>query len=230
MATILITGANRGVGLELARGYADRGDRVLACCRDPRSAQALNELADTRDSLSIHGVQLADAGSVKGLRDAIGDTAIDVLLNNAGTPGPAFETQTLMNMDYDGWAETFAVNTMAPLRMLQTFHDNLKRAGGKAITITSQFGALAFDVPIAYAYSSSKAAVNKVMRMGSQELAKEGIAVGLIHPGWVRTDMGGPKGELSPEESATGIIKVIDGITLENTGCFMKWNGETHDW
>jgi NAD(P)-dependent dehydrogenase (short-subunit alcohol dehydrogenase family) len=134
-------------------------------------------------------------------------------------------------MDFDGWAEAFAVNTMAPLRMLQAFRANLKAGkNARAITITSQMGAIAWGTPVMYAYCSSKGAVNKVMKMASVELAKDGIAVVLVHPGFVRTDMGGKNADISVEESAAGIMAVIAGSTLTSTGRFMKWNGEEHAW
>jgi len=227
MANVLITGANRGIGLQLATQYAGSGNHVHACCRDPQSATALQDLAG--EQLSVHQLVPTDADSVAALARTIGE--VDILINNAGTPGPAPEQQAALSMDFDGWLDTFDVNTLAPLRVLQAFHDTLKESSNaKAITITSQMGALDLNWPTMYAYCSSKAAVNKVMRMISVELAKDGIAVGLIHPGWVKTDMGGAGADISAEDSASGIIKVIDGINLENTGCFMKWNGEPHAW
>ena len=231
LSTILITGANRGIGLELARQYAVAGDRVLACCRMPEEAEALQALAADHAEVSVHGVRVAEGESVTVLAAELADLPIDVLINNAGAPGPGFAHQTVLNMDFDGWAETFAVNSMAPLRVLQALLPNLKLSGSaKAITITSQMGALSFDMPAAYAYCSSKAAVNKVMRLAALDLKAEGIAVGLIHPGWVQTDMGGPKAQITPEESAAGIVSAIKGIDLANTGCFLKWNGEAHEW
>ncbi len=115
--------------------------------------------------------------------------------------------------------------------MLQTFRNNLK-AGTRprAVTITSQMGALDLNMPVMYAYCSSKAAVNKVMRMISAELSGDGIAVGLLHPGWVKTGMGGADAEISADESATGIMSVIEALTLENTGSFQTWKGEPHAW
>jgi NAD(P)-dependent dehydrogenase (short-subunit alcohol dehydrogenase family) len=230
MATVMVTGANRGVGLELCRIYAERGDRVLACCRQPDSAETLNHLAENHD-LQVLEVSISDGDSVAALAAVQADTPIDVLINNAGTGGPGFENQSLLAMDYDGWAETFAVNTMAPLRMLQAFLPNLKQSnGGKTATVTSQMGAMALDMTVAYAYCASKAAVNKVMKLASVELAKDGISTCLIHPGWVQTDMGGPQAEITPQESAAGIISVLDGLNVENTGSFWKWNGEVHPW
>ena len=229
MANVLITGSNRGIGLELAKQYAARGDNVLACCRNPGGADDLNAAAS--DNLSVHALVPTDADSISGLVDAVSSTGVDILINNAGTPGPAPDQQTALNMDFDGWLETFNVNTLAPLRVLQGLAPLLEASGqGKAITISSQMGALDLNWPTMYAYCSSKAAVNKVMRMISVELAQKNVAVGLLHPGWVKTDMGGDGADITAEESAAGIISVIDGITLDNTGCFMKWNGEPHNW
>jgi NAD(P)-dependent dehydrogenase (short-subunit alcohol dehydrogenase family) len=225
MATVMITGANRGIGFELTKRYAKAGNDVIACCREPQNADGLNAL----ENVQVCGVRVSDGDSVAALKKEIGDRPIDVLINNAGAPGPA--QQSALEMDYDGWAEAFAVNTMAPFRMLQTFRENLKAAeGGKTITITSQMGALDLNWPLMYAYCSSKAAVNKIMRMVSLELAADGTAVALIHPGHVKTDMGGESAEIEVEESAAGIMSVIEGISLEGTGCFMKWNGEGHPW
>ncbi len=226
MSTVLITGANRGIGLELTKRYAAAGHEVLACCRQGADTAALDGL----DNVRVLNVAVADGESVAALAAEVGDQPIDILINNAGTPGPAPEQQSALQMDYDGWMDAFAVNTMAPLRMVQAFHDNLKAAGGKAITITSQMGALDLNWPVMYAYCSSKAAVNKVMRMISLELAKDGVAVGLIHPGHVKTDMGGPNAAIDVEESATGIMAVIDNVSLDDTGCFMTWEGKPHNW
>lgn len=231
MTTVLITGANRGIGLELTKRYATAGNSVLACCREPAKAKDLNALAAANKSVKVLGVHVADAKSVAALKVTLGDRPIDVLINNAGMQGPAPQNQSLEQMDYDGWAETFAVNSMAPLRMLQALRGNLaKGKQPKAVTITSQMGALSLDMTMAYAYCASKAAVNKVMRLASVELAQQGIAVSLIHPGWVKTDMGGPHAQLTVEESAKGIQSVIDKLTLDDTGSFRKWNGETHAW
>lgn len=231
MQTVLISGANRGIGLELARRYAAAGDRVLACCREPARATALAALAKAHPNLTVHGVRVSDGASVAALAAQIGDTPIDILINNAGMAGPPFQKQSLEEMDFEGWAETFAVNTMAPLRMLQAFRKNL-RAGRnpRAVSITSQMGAIAYKIPIMYAYCSSKGALNKVMKMASDALRQEGIAVLLVHPGFVKTDMGGPNAEITPEESAAGIVSVIAEASLADSGRFLKWNGEEHPW
>ena len=231
MSTVLITGANRGIGLEMTRLYAAMGHHVLACCRAPAKADGLAAVAKQHGGVRPLRVEVSKGESVAALAREIGDAPIDVLINNAGTPGPAAQQQSLAQMDYEGWAETFAVNTMAPLRMLQAFRSNLAAGTNpKAVTITSQMGALGLDMVAMYAYCSSKAAVNQLMRLASFELKKEGIAVALIHPGWVRTDMGGAQADLEPAASAAGIVSVIDKLSLAETGCFKKWNGETHVW
>ena len=231
MPTTLITGANKGIGLKLVERYAQAGHQVIACCRNPEAATDLQALAEQTGKVQIEGVTVGDGTSVTALRQRVGDQPVDLLINNAGMAGPAPDQQSAQAMDFEGWAETMNVNTMAPLRVLQAFRPNLAAAEhAKAVTITSQMGALSLNMPVMYAYCSSKAAVNKIMRMYATDAAQDGIAVQLIHPGWVQTDMGGAQAEITPEQSADGIVSVIDGLAMENTGSFMKWDGEVHDW
>jgi NAD(P)-dependent dehydrogenase (short-subunit alcohol dehydrogenase family) len=228
MANILITGANRGIGLELVKLYAAAGDTVLACCRD---AAAADDLKSIDGDVRIHEVQISEDASVAALAKSIGSEPVDLLINNAGMAGPSFGEQTAQIMDYAGWAETFEVNTIAPVRVMQALLENLKASdAGKVVTITSQMGALSLDMPVAYAYSTSKAAVNKFMKLAALELGQLGISVCVIHPGFVQTAMGGPNAEISAEESATGIKDTIEGLTAETNGSFWKWDGTTHGW
>ena len=228
MATVLITGTNKGVGLELTKLYATRGDQVLACCRNPAAA---SQLSAVPGSVEVHEVVVGDDQSVTALGRALADRPIDLMINNAGTLGPEVASQNTYEMDFDGWAEALNVNTMGPVRVLQALMPNLKAAeSAKVMTVTSQMGALSLDVVMAHAYCASKAAVNKFMRLAAADLKNDGIAVGLVHPGWVRTDMGGPDAEISAEESAAGVAAVCDQLSLENTGGFWKWTGEAHDW
>jgi len=228
MATILITGTNKGVGLELTKIYAARGDTVYAACRDPAGASAL---AEVPGEVVILPLVVGDSGSVTAMAEQLAGVTIDIVINNAGMKGPEFEEQNTYAMDFDGWAETINVNSMGPVRVMQALMPNLKQAeAAKVVTITSQMGALSLDMPAAHAYCASKAAVNKFMRLASIDLKKDGVAVGLIHPGWVQTDMGGPRADLTPQESAEGIVAVVDQLSMDSTGGFWKWNGETHDW
>jgi len=228
MATVLITGTNKGVGLEMTKIFAARGDTVLACCRNPDTA---DDLKAVTGDVKVLGVIVGDNDSVKALGKELEGTAIDLIINNAGMAGPGFAQQTTYEMDFDGWAETFNVNSMGPVRVMQALMPNLRLAdNAKVVTITSQMGALSLDMVAAHAYCASKAAVNKFMRMASIDLKKEDIAVGLVHPGWVQTDMGGPGADITAAESAEGCIAICDQLNIENTGGFWKWNGETHDW
>jgi NAD(P)-dependent dehydrogenase (short-subunit alcohol dehydrogenase family) len=230
MATVLITGANKGIGLQLTRLYAEAGNKVIACCRDASGAADLNALAAEHD-VDVRQVTVGDGDSVANLAKDLQGVTIDVLINNAGMAGPSFDQQTALNMDFDGWAEAFNVNAMAPVRVMQALIENLRAAdAAKIMTVTSQYGAMSFEMPMAYAYSTTKASVNKFMKMAALELGKEGISVGLVHPGWVQTDMGGPQADLTPTESATGIVGVIDKLSADSNGGFWKWDGEVHAW
>ncbi len=228
MSTVLITGANKGIGLQLARLYAEAGDKVIACCRDAASADELKALPGDVD---VKQVSVGDGASVAALGKSLSGVTIDILINNAGMAGPSFDKQTALSMDFDGWMEAFNVNSMAPVRVLQALIENLRASeGAKVMTVTSQYGAMSFNMPMAYAYSTTKAAVNKFMKMAAVELGKEGISVGLVHPGWVQTDMGGPTADLTAAQSATGIVAVIAGLNAETNGSFWKWDGEVHAW
>ena len=228
MGNIVITGSNRGIGLALANLYAKRGDTVFACCRTPGKAKELQALA-TSHSVRVVALDVADDRSVAALAKTV--TAVDTLINNAGVSGGPPEQQTAASMNFSAWADTFNVNALGPVRVMQALLPALKRsANAKVMSVTSQLGAISLDMAFALGYSASKAALNKFMRLAAIELKPEGIAVGLIHPGWVRTDMGGPGAHVAPAESAAGIANVIDQLSLQTTGGFWKWNGTRHEW
>jgi NAD(P)-dependent dehydrogenase (short-subunit alcohol dehydrogenase family) len=230
MASILITGANRGVGLALTRIYAQRGDAVFACCRAPSRAEELQALA-TMHSVQVLELDVTDAASVAARAQALSSQTIDTLINNAGIIGQPRVRQTATSMDFAMWAEILDTNTMGPVRVMQALVPQLKRsAQAKVMNVTSDLGALSHDDPIFFGYSASKAALNKFMRLAALELKREGIAIGLIHPGWVQTDMGGSDAPISPMASATGIVRVIDQLDLENAGSFWQWDGKLHSW
>ena len=230
MANVFITGANRGIGLELARQYAGAGERVFATCRTPGAADGLNDLAkSSADRLTVHALDVGDAASISGAAKVVGDTPIDILINNAGILGGA--SQTLEAIDFDAWIDAFKVMTIGPFRMVQTLLPNLKAAAApKVMTVTSQLAASTWPFGGSYAYSSAKAGVNKVMQTLAKDLKAQNITVSMIHPGWVKTDMGGAGADITPQESATGIRVVIAGLTAETSGKFYKWNGEIHPW
>ncbi|MEM9623290.1 MAG: SDR family oxidoreductase [Pseudomonadota bacterium] len=228
METILITGANRGIGLQLTRHYLDNGHRVLATCRQPDNAEALTDLAHHAE-LTIHPLEVTDADSVAALCDKLANIRIDVLVNNAGIMGG--DQQSRDDMDYAAWSEAFAVNTMAPFRLVTALLPNLMHAERpRAITISSQMGSLQRQSKGSYAYRSSKAAVNKVMQVMALELAADGIIVCPVHPGWVRTDMGGNNADISVAQSAAGIYQLISNLTPTDSGRFWTWEGQEHPW
>jgi NAD(P)-dependent dehydrogenase (short-subunit alcohol dehydrogenase family) len=230
MSNVVITGANRGIGLALANLYAQRRDTVFACCRTPAKATELAALAKNR-AVTLIPLDVGNDRSVAALADFFADTCVDTLINNAGVSGGPPEQQTATTMDFAAWADAFNVNSLGPVRVLQTLLPALKRsATPKVMSVTSQLGAISLDMAFAFAYSASKAALNKFMRLAAGELKSHGIAVGVIHPGWVKTDMGGPGAAITPAASATGIASVIDQLSLQNTGGFWKWNGARHDW
>jgi NAD(P)-dependent dehydrogenase (short-subunit alcohol dehydrogenase family) len=230
MPTILITGANRGLGLALTRIYAERGDAVFACCRAPAQAEALHALTKTH-SVKVLELDVADTAAVAACAHSISGETIDTLINNAGIIGEPRDEQAAASIDFGTWAEILDINTMGPVRVMQALLPQLKRSmQAKVMNVTSDLGAISHDNPIFYGYSSSKAALNKFMRLAALELKREGIAIGLIHPGWVQTDMGGSGAPISPMASAAGIVKVIDRLDLENAGSFWQWDGKVHSW
>jgi NAD(P)-dependent dehydrogenase (short-subunit alcohol dehydrogenase family) len=199
MPSVLITGANRGLGLEFARQYLANGWQVYAACRDPSSASELRRLADTSDhKLRVMALDVTDPASVKAAAAKLDGQAIDLLLNNAGVGGA--RGQTIGNIDYKAWAKVLDVNTMGPMRVSEAFVDHVARSERKLIvTLTSGMGSLADNTSGgSIAYRSSKAAVNMVMRSLAIDLAPRGITCVVVNPGWVRTDMGGPHATLAP--------------------------------
>jgi NAD(P)-dependent dehydrogenase (short-subunit alcohol dehydrogenase family) len=230
MNHVLITGANRGIGLALTKLYAQRGDTVLACCRDPNSAAQLQVLSKAH-AVKVLALAVDDKESVAALAKELSNSSIDTLINNAGIIGQPRERQTATSMDFSMWAEILNINTLGPVRVMQALLPQLKRSKRATVmNVSSDLGALSHDDPIYFGYSASKAALNKYMRLAALELKREGIAVGLIHPGWVQTDMGGSGAAITPAASATGIVKVIDQLTLANTGNFWQWDGALHEW
>ena len=232
MRAALITGTNRGIGLEFVRQYAKDGWRVFACCRNPAAAEALNHLATQYpDQVIIHALDVANHAQIEQLSQALSNQTIDLLINNAGVyppeQGDAFGTT-----DYAAWAYTFEINTMAPLKMAEAFIQQISRSQLKTIiTITSKMGSIADNRGGgSYIYRSSKAAVNIVMKSLSIDLNSQQITAVLLHPGWVRTDMGGPDGLISTEQSVTGMRRVISGLNFEDSGKFYAFDGQVVPW
>ena len=222
MARVVIVGANKGIGLELARQLAERGDEVIAAVR--KSSDDLSAL----DVEVIEGVEVTDDEGVARLTDALGKRQIDILVHNAGIL--TGRDKTLETLDWDVIRDQFEVNTLGPLRIVKALRGALKD-GSKVAIVSSRVGSIADNTSGGnYGYRISKTAVNMAGACLAHELKSDGITVILLHPGYVRTYLTGYNGEIDPDESAQGLIKRIDDITLEQTGTFWHANGSELPW
>lgn len=228
--TILITGSNRGIGLELVKQYAGAGWHVYACCRQPDRAKALAAIAANSNQVSIHILDVKDTDQIRSLATELKEVAIDILFNNAGVYGQ--DDAYFGNTDEAQWLECFRVNTIAPMKMMEAFVDNVAASKYKLIaTMSSKMGSIADNSSGgSYAYRSSKAAVNAVMKSAAIDLQPKGIKVTVLHPGWVLTDMGGPNAEITVEECVKNLRRNLDAVTLENSGTFFEIDGSVIPW
>ncbi len=223
MSTLLITGANRGLGLEFARQYAVDSWDVIATCRDPAGAEELRGIGGVR----IEALDMMDRPAVARFGDRLGETILDVFIANAGVMGP----RGGMDPDYvEEWIETLAVNAVAPVLLAHALKDRIAR-GGKAVAVTSKMGSIADNGSGgAYAYRSSKAALNAAWRSLALDCREAGIHAAMLHPGWVRTRMGGPNGLIDPPQSVAGMREVIAGLGPDNSGGFFNYDGNIIPW
>jgi NAD(P)-dependent dehydrogenase (short-subunit alcohol dehydrogenase family) len=231
MASVLITGANRGLGLEFARQYAAEGWDVYAASRNPAAAEQLRGLAQQAgDRLTVIPMNVTDAKSIRAAARQLRDTAIDVLINNAGISGAG--GQITGKVDYQSWAKVLDVNTMGPLRMTEAFIEQLARSERRlVVTITSGMGSLADNTSGgSIAYRSSKAAVNMVMRSAALDLASRGISCVVVNPGWVKTDMGGPGARLTAQQSVAALRRLIETFGPAHSGKFYNYDGREYPW
>lgn len=226
MPTALVTGANRGLGLEFVTQYAADGWRVHACCRTPGKADALKAVGG---DVAVHALDVAAHDSIHALADTLADEAVDVLVSNAGIYGGR---QSLGSIDYEGWDRVLRINTLAPIELTEAFLPHLERGDGKRVAlVTSQMGSIADNGSGGnYAYRSSKAALNAAGRSLALDLAPRGIVVLLLHPGWVRTDMGGPNARIDPPTSIAGMRQVIDDAAPGDAGRFYRYDGSEIPW
>jgi len=220
MGMVCISGASRGIGLELARQYRDRGDHVVAACR--KATDGLKKLGVE----VVEGVDVTDEAAVSKLAKAVGKRQVDVLVNCAGV----LSSESLVDLDFDRMRHQFEVNSLGSLRVTAALRPNLGD-GSKVAIITSRMGSIDDNTSGGrYGYRMSKCAVNMAGRSLAHDLKDAGVAVAILHPGFVRTDMTGHQGLVDPPESAAGLIARIDELTLETSGGFWHANGERLPW
>lgn len=230
MSTYLITGSNRGIGLEFVRKLAERGETVIATCRDRSRAEDLQRLSQEQERVEIHELDVADAQSISSFGSQLGDRPVDVLINNAGVYGP--REAGFGKLDEADWQQVLQVNSVAPLLLTQKLMASL-RAGSdkKLVFITSKMGSIGDNGGGGqYIYRSSKAALNAAVKSLSIDLADDGFKVAMLHPGWVLTDMGGSNALIDTDTSVRGMLEVIDGMSAGNSGQFTAYDGQSIPW
>lgn len=224
MTTVLITGANRGLGLEFARQYKRDHAEVIACCRNPENAATLKELGVT-----VMPLDISSRDSIQRLATALDAKPIDILINNAGVYGP--DQQSADDCDFEGVLETFRINALAPLMLSTALKANLLAGKEKKLAfLTSKMGSISDSSGGFLAYRASKAALNMIADSISKEWRRDGIAVALLHPGWVQTDMGGTSAPTKPEDSVKGLRARIAELSLKTSGCFVDFQGREIAW
>jgi NAD(P)-dependent dehydrogenase (short-subunit alcohol dehydrogenase family) len=224
MTTVLITGANRGLGLEFARQYQADGAAVIACCRHPEKADSLNRLG-----VRVMELDVADAAAVAALAAALKGVALDIVVANAGIWGPA--NQSADGCDPEAVLEVLRLNAVAPLRLAQALKPNLLAGPTRKFAVlTSKMGSISDSSGGTIAYRASKAALNMIMHTVAKDWARAGILIGLFHPGWVRTDMGGPSAPLDIPTSISGLRARIADLSPATSGHFIDYAGREIGW
>jgi NAD(P)-dependent dehydrogenase (short-subunit alcohol dehydrogenase family) len=231
VTTVVITGANRGLGLALAQQHLVQGATVIGGCRNPSGAEEL-----TSAGAEVLPLDTGSGESIAAFGKAVGDRAVDVLYNNAGIDARAVGADDgargALDITEQQFRAVMDVNVLGPLLMVQALIDNLRSARGTIVNVSSQVGSIevAHRIGRDVSYNSSKAALNMLTLKQSQVLRANGVTVIALHPGWVRSDMGGPTATLDPAESAAGIVTLIDKLTIDDTGSFFQWDGSIHPW
>lgn len=230
MSSVLVTGSNRGLGLEWCRQYAEAGWRVFATCRHPETADALHDLAPSHPRLSVHCLDVTRPESVYAVRAELQNESIDVLVNNAGIYLEKYAPTA--DLRYDEWQQTLEVNTLSPLRVTEALLELVARSQRRlVVAISSHMGSIAeIGAPGDTYYRSSKAALNAAMKGFSLALRERGVGVLLLHPGWVKTRMGGWDAPLTATESVAGMRTLVDAFSLDQSGRFLRYNGTEIPW
>lgn len=228
MPTVVITGANRGLGLEFARQYRADGWRVIAGVRDPGRATDLKAVG----GVDIRPFDAADPASIQAFGAGLAGEAVDLLINNAGVMGPFPERQNRESIDAAAWADVQRINGLGPVLTTLALLPSLTKAAKPVVGIvTSKMGSIAENTSGGYyAYRMSKASVNMGAKCLSLDLADKGVPVVVLHPGWVQTDMGGPQAPVTPPDSIAGMRRVLAGVDMSRTGRFYDFTGEEIPW
>ncbi len=232
MPNILITGSNRGIGLEWVRQYARNGWNVFATCRHPGEARDLRNLAEKAQNISLHRMDVTKIDEINAVTVALMKQPIDLLISNAGVYLEKYRTINLDCISYEDWLYTLEVNTLGHIRVVQAFLPNLQKSGKALCVITTTHMASIADISDSgsYYYRSSKSALNAAMEGITYELKEKNIGVLLLHPGHVNTRMGGEDTDLYPPESVKGMRNLIQNFSLENSGRFIRYDGMEMPW
>ena len=230
MATILVTGANRGLGIEFVEQYLNEGNEVIATYRNENSSIDLIEMGNERSNLKLLQLDVSSNKSLNSFAENLGDSPIDIFINNAGVYGP--RNSSFGNVDEENWIPAIKINAIAPILLTQLIIKNIRLgADKKLIYITSKMGSIDDNKGGgAYVYRSSKTALNAGVKSLSVDLENEGIVVALIHPGWVKTDMGGPNALIERDTSVRGMTEVISNLDITSTGNFYNYDGSIIPW
>tara|TARA_B100000945_G_scaffold217641_1_gene175630 strand:+ start:560 stop:1276 length:717 start_codon:yes stop_codon:yes gene_type:complete len=238
MSTILITGANRGLGLGLVKEYANDGWKVIATSRNPNNSNDLTDLVNKKgNNIEIHHLDVEDLDSISALSQDLKNTPIDILVNVAGYYGKKIVSepgglQEFGSTDYEDWQRIIKVNIFGPMKICETLISNIELGNHKKIiTLSSIIGSIGGnDQGMMYAYRVSKAGVNAIMRSMAIDLKDKDIICIPLHPGWVRTDMGGPNADIDTKTSVVGMKNVIDNLSIKDSGRYMVYDGSELPW
>ena len=235
MPTVMITGANRGLGFEFAKQYASEGWRVVATCRNVEHARELRVLSDL---VTVHKLEVTNPADISALAEEMRGIPVDVLIHNAAAQGPSGKTATFGNLDVEAWLEVFRTNTIAPLKITEALIENVRSSERKLIIfISSRAGSISERGQLphhrpggSYVYRTSKAALNAAAKSLAFDLKTEGISVLVLHPGWVRTDSGGKGADLEVGFSVKCMREVIASFSLPQSGAFKDYSGREIGW
>jgi NAD(P)-dependent dehydrogenase (short-subunit alcohol dehydrogenase family) len=228
---VLITGSNRGIGLEMVRYAMEQGWRIFACCRNPHKAENLFNIAKlSNGQISVHIADMQELATIQALSYELRNEPIDILINNAGIYGS--DKNTFGAVDVESWLQTFQVNSIAPLKMVEAFNEQLLMGKRKLVAcMSSKMGSMADNgYGNSYIYRSSKAALNAVVKSLSIDLKEKGIISVALHPGWVKTDMGGANAEISTRECVDQLFGHLSSLTINDSGRFIDIDGSDIPW